>query len=95
MSLSFQARIIRNDAVVSTEFDGDTVMIDPSFENYFGMEEVGTYIWDSLAKACVIEVLLRNLTEEFDVSMDQCAKDVMPFLEKMIEKDLIELENDA
>jgi len=91
MALSPDTRLLRNPSIVHSEMDGDTVMMDSSLERYFGLEEVGTRIWELLAEEQSLGSLCTALTQEFDVSEDDCLRDIGPFLERLIELDLVQV----
>ncbi len=42
MELTPDSLIKRNEEIISSEIDGETVMMDLNFEKYFGMEAIGT-----------------------------------------------------
>lgn len=93
MQLTLDTVIQRNKNIVSNEIDGETVMMDDSFSRYFGLKEVGTSIWRLLETNHSVKEVCERLTDEYDVSFDQCLEDVMPFLEALHEQKMIEVQN--
>jgi hypothetical protein len=89
MTLNSDSLIKRNEEIISSEIDHETVMMDLNFENYFGLEAIGTRIWLLLENETSINTLCEKLTEEFDVEMDQCMKDVLPFLSDLSKNGMI------
>ncbi len=89
MEINSDSLIKRNEAIISSEIDGKTVMMDLNFENYFGLENIGTRIWQLLVNETSLEALCEKLTDEFDVEIDQCIKDVLPFLNTLYKNDMI------
>ena len=79
----------RNSEIISTEIDGETVMMDAEFENYFGMASVATRIWNFLEEEISFENLCTKLIETFDVEEQQCRDEVLKFLDQLQEKDLL------
>lgn len=89
MSISAETKLIRNKQIVFSEIDGETVMMDEKFEQYFGMEEVGTRIWTLLDSEQSIEELCLKLTTEYEVNKADCLKDIRPFLEYLIKQNMV------
>ena len=60
MNLDLNQTITLSPEVISQEVSGETVLLDLQSENYFGLDEVGTRIWQLINEndgACVIAVL--------------------------------------
>ncbi len=93
MKLSPDTVIQRNKHIVSSEIDGETVMMDDSFSRYFGLKEVGTSIWRLLEEKHSIREICEQLTSEYDVDLEQCLEDVLPFLEELHTKNMIDVQN--
>lgn len=81
--------LCRNSEIISTEIDGETVMMDAEFENYFGMASVATRIWNFLEEEISFDDLCAKLIETFDVEEQQCRDEVMKFLGQLQDKDLL------
>jgi len=91
MKINPNSRLQRCSNIVSSEIDGETVMMDTNFEKYFGMKVVGTRIWQLLEKETSLQTLCEQLTKEFDINLEQCMEDVMPFLQELFEQDMLQL----
>ena len=89
MPLSSDSVLQRNADIVSNEFDGETVMMDTSFEKYFGMRAVGTRIWQLLESDQTPQSLCDQLTQEYEVDTKQCMEDILPFLESLLKQEMI------
>ena len=79
----------RNSEIISSKIDNETVMMDIDFDKYYGLEEVGTRIWELLETQISFEELCRSLVGEFDVSLEQCENDIKPFLHELIEQKML------
>lgn len=56
-----------SDQVISQEVSGETVLLDLASENYFGLDEVGTRVWQLLNENGHLEQVFTTMLEEFDV----------------------------
>ena len=60
-------------------------------DSYFGLEPVGSRIWELLSKKPgTIKELVALLREEYEVEEEQCAEDVQDFIKEMLAKKLIQ-----
>ena len=91
MKLEANSRIQRHPNIVFSEIDGETVMMDSRFEKYFGMQAIGTRIWQLLEEETNLEAVCTQLTAEFDVDMQRCMEDAQPFVEELFEQDMVQL----
>lgn len=91
MKISPNCLIQRDQNIVSSEIDGETVMMDTSFEKYFGMKAIATRIWQIIEQQTSLQTLCEMLVEEYDVSMEQCMEDIQPFIHELAEQKMIRL----
>ena len=90
-SLELGTRVRRLDDVLVTEIDNETVMMDIEQGSYFGLNLVGSRIWALLGEPIAIGDLCDQLTEEFEVSREQCEQQVVAFLQNLLERDLLQV----
>jgi len=69
------------------------VLLDMNTENYFGLDEVGTAIWQAIEEnngelVKVLEVLL----EQYDVEEDVLKKDLLVFVDRLVESGLVKVD---
>jgi hypothetical protein len=75
-------QISRAAGVVEAQFDEVRVLLNDDLD-YLGLDEVGQRIWDLLAAPQTIDSLIGALTAEYDVSADECARDVESFVDAL------------
>jgi len=94
--MNFQTtdRFSISDEVLSQEVNGETVLLDLEGESYFGLNEVGTRIWQLLQAAPTVAETLNTLCDEYDVSREQLESDVGDLLAKLADAGLINLQSD-
>ena len=80
-----------SDEVLSQEVNGETVLLDLEGESYFGLNEVGTRVWQLLRDELNIGLVLDTLDGEYDVSREQLESDVAKLLGSLEESGLIKL----
>ena len=79
-----------SEEVLSQEVNGETVLLDLEGESYFGLNEVGTRIWQLLKADQSVGDMLDTLTSEYDVSREQLEDDVHGLLGKLMDAELLE-----
>jgi hypothetical protein len=77
------------DAVVFRELDGEAVLLNLDSGQYFGLNEVGTRIWQLLAELGQPQPVLDALLKEFDVSAAELEADVLNLLLQLAARGLI------
>jgi hypothetical protein len=82
-------RFTISDEVLSQEVNGETVLLDLEGESYFGLNEVGTRIWQLLQSEQTVAEALNTLSDEYDVSREQLEIDVSELLDKLTEAGLV------
>lgn len=89
MQFKLNQSIQRNPEMISSNMDGETVMMSIENGEYYGLNNIGTRIWELLEKKISLSDLIAQLTREFDVKTNECEKDTTTFLNQLIDKKLI------
>jgi hypothetical protein len=76
---------------VSTVLDGEAVLLELNRGVYFGLNEVGTVVWQLVQEPRTVASIRDAVCEEYDVSPDRCLTDVSSLLERMREEGLVEV----
>jgi hypothetical protein len=80
-----------NEDQLSCNLDGETVLMSIQSGMYFGLDSIGTRIWDLLQEPKAVTHLCELLTQEYEVQPAQCEQEVISFLHTLAEKDLIKV----
>ncbi len=62
--------------VISQEVSGETVLLDLNSENYFGLDEVGTRIWQLIESSGNLQKIYDTMLSEYEVEADQLLEDM-------------------
>ncbi len=79
------------DTVFAQEVDGEMVLLDMESENYFGLDEVGTAIWQAMQEYGTLQEVFNAMLEQYDVEKEVLEKDLSDFVEKLLESGLVEV----
>ena len=87
--VSLETKIVRADSVITAEMDDEIVMMSLEKSSYFGLDAIGSKIWQLIEAPTRVADLCDQLTREFDVEQEQCATDVLTFLNELHQNDII------
>jgi hypothetical protein len=80
-----------SDDVLFQEVGGETVLLDLKSEHYFGLDPVGTRIWQLLGEGAEQETVVETLLREYAVEADALRADVSDLLNELAAAGLIRL----
>ncbi len=83
----------RSPHILASDLENEVVMMDVNSGAYFSMPGPAGRIWHLLESKQTIEALTQALVSEYDISYAQCEAEVLPFLNSLIERELIILPN--
>jgi DNA-directed RNA polymerase delta subunit len=89
MKLTIDTIIQRKNEILTSDIDGEKVMMSIQQGEYYGLGNTGSFIWDNIENQIKIEDLINLITQEFNVNKERCLNDIMPFLTDLVEKGLI------
>lgn len=94
LSLTLNSRVVRLAGQVFGEVDGQVVLLAVESGEYRAANPTGSRVWGMLEKPWVVSALVAALVEEFEVTPEQCEREMLAFLEKMRVDGLIEVAAD-
>ena len=77
---------------VSCPLDDESAILNLKNSVYYGMNAVGTRVWNLLQKPRSVRELRDALVAEYDVEPERCEQDLLDLLEKMRLEGLIEVQ---
>jgi hypothetical protein len=75
---------------VSCNLNGEVAILHLKSTHYFGLNELGAYIWQALSEPRTVSEICKALLDHFDVDDERCRTDVSEFLTKLEQAGLIE-----
>ncbi len=73
--------------------DGGSVLLNLDSELYFGLNVVGSLLWNALHAGETYELAVTRIQERFDVDRDRIDVDVASLLDQLDAKGLLETSN--
>ncbi|NBX12083.1 MAG: PqqD family protein [Chitinophagaceae bacterium] len=72
-----------------SQLAGETVLMNTVTGDYFGINTVGTKIWNLLTAPATITSLVESLVASYDIAPDQCENEVNIFLKNLESRKLL------
>lgn len=89
--LSRSSKIVVSKDVVSCDLGGETAMLDMKEGVYYGLNEMGTIIWEFIQEPVTLQEIVDNILEEYEVDEETCFADLVELIEQMVENKLVEI----
>ena len=87
--LSLTTRLMRHETPFSSRVQGEVVMMSLETNNYYGLGQVGSRIWELLAQPTDLATVVSALQQEFRVDAETCLCDVTDFVQALLREGLV------
>jgi hypothetical protein len=87
--VSIVSRVQINKDTLFQELQGEGVLLNLKSGVYFGLDSVGTRIWQLLGQHEVLSEVVQVMLREYDVTEQSCGQDVVALVSRMEEHGII------
>lgn len=87
--IGFDTVVAQATGLVAADMDGEKVMLNIEKGKYYGLDGVGSRIWELIEKPHTVRAIVAKLLEEYDVEEKNCQDDVLAFLNKLHDQGLV------
>ena len=91
MTVSLASRVTVPPSVLVSNVGEESALLNLDSERYFGLDAIGTRMWEVLIINGGVEAAYEVLLGEFDVDAEQLRRDLFGLVEKLKEHGLIEV----
>ncbi|MDQ3605461.1 MAG: PqqD family peptide modification chaperone [Gemmatimonadota bacterium] len=70
---------------------GETVILNLADSTYYGLDPVGTRVWDLVQEPKTVREVVDTLLQEYEVERDRCEQDILALLGELVFHSLIEI----
>ena len=88
MAIPLDSTVAPSDDAVFREMDGESVLLNLETGMYFGLDEVGTRVWQLAAQHCSLRAVRERLVEEYDADPATIERDLLALAEALVGKGL-------
>ncbi len=92
--LSDNAVIAAAPEQISSDLSGESVLLSLKSGIYYGLNEVGTFIWNLIQQPNTVQNIREAVLAEYDVDADMCDRDVNMILKALLDAELIEVSHE-
>jgi len=94
MTVDANARLAANDNVLTRRVKDELVLLHTVTEVYFGLDPVGTAMWEALCERGTIAGAHAALATEYDVEPKRLLTDMHALVDQLVEKGLLTVVSD-
>ena len=87
--IAFSEHAVVPSNVLIRFLDQESVLLNLETERYFGLDAVGTRMWQVVTEASTVEAALAQLAEEYDAPLGTLRIDLTNLLQHLLENGLI------
>lgn len=87
--ISLDSRVRIQDDVLFQELQGESVLLNLKTGMYFGLNPIGTRIWQLLQDEQSLDKIVGVLLEEYEVSQEQLQQDVLVLVGQLVKQELL------
>jgi hypothetical protein len=91
MLVDLSHRVAPSSETLFREFDGGAVLLQLETEIYFGLDEIGTRMWNAAISAASLREAINALACEYDIEREVLERDFVQFITSLAEKKLLRL----
>ena len=92
MAVSLDASVRVAEDVVFRELDGEAVILNLQSGVYFGLDAVGTRVWQLCKEHAAIRLVCQAIQNEFDVSAETLQVDLLSLLGELSANGLVTIQ---
>lgn len=93
-AIPFTTRLTAPESVLIREISGEAVLLNLDNESYYGLDDMGTHMWNVLTTSPSIQDAYAALLQEYDVEPERLAADLADLVGKLVEHGLVAVAED-
>ena len=87
--LTLAARVAPREGVLFQQLQDEAVLLNLDSGQYFGLDEVGTRIWNLVVEGNALPQVVSDIVEEYEVDSDRCEADLLKLLQDLEAQGLV------
>lgn len=91
MPIQYQQRVIVPDHVLFRELDGEAILLNLNNESYYGLDDVGTTMWQMVTAKATVQAAYDALLVTYAVTPDVLQTDLTRLITELEANGLLEL----
>ena len=95
MSVALEQAVRIPDDVIFRELQGEAVLLNLASSTYFGLDPVGTRVWQLCETHGSLQAVLDAMQQEFDASSETLRADLLAFVDELLANGLLAVRQHA
>jgi len=91
-TIQAESVIRRNKEIIGSTIDGETVMMSVENGKYYGVNQIGSSIWNLIEEPMRLDAICQALQEEYEIDSETCEKEVIAFLHDLEKNNIVIIE---
>lgn len=93
MTMDFSSKVVQSPETLINIIEGESVLLNLKNESYYGLDEVGTRMWELLTTSNTLQEVYDALLDEYDVTPQTLKEDMLDLISTLIEHGLLEVDD--
>lgn len=93
--LDLSSIVVQSEHLLTSELDGETVMMSLERAAYYGLDATAQRIWNLIAQPCRVSDICAQLVAEYAVEPEVCQREVIAFLAELNKEGLVRIQAEA
>lgn len=90
-SINMDTMVAQTENLLTSELDGETVLMSLESAAYFGLDSTARHIWNLIAKPTRVAEVCKELITDYEVERPECEQNVVAFLSELNTEGLIRI----
>ena len=95
VTLTMATRVVAKEEAISTDLDGEVIILDTAKGVYFGLDEIGALIWSVLQKPTCLGTVRDAVLQEYAVDVAVCEADLLSLVQNLHSHALIDVDESS
>ncbi|MDD5170350.1 MAG: lasso peptide biosynthesis PqqD family chaperone [Syntrophales bacterium] len=91
-NISTESIVSQIEDIVASDIDDEKVMMSIEKGRYYGLDPIGSRVWELIEKPVKVVDLIDALLLKYDVDRETCERDVLAFLEELHGDGILQVE---
>ena len=88
--ISLSSVVVCSEENLACDLQGEAVLLNIKSGTYFGLNAMGTRIWQLIQKPAQVSDVYQELLSEYEVQPKACMEELLGFLRQLLANDLIQ-----
>jgi hypothetical protein len=89
--ISCNSILVASKEQMSCDFNGESVVLNLKNNSYYGLNEVGTFVWDMIKEPKTIYQIKDAILEKYEVDPNECEHDLLELVNDLQANELIQI----